>query len=169
MPSRMGNKLSSSCIIHGEEEGLPRGLPRITFIPLLLTLHMNAAGVSVPDRSCRSGAVNHACLRGRTSVGYKALPEGVVCQRRRASNSICSCLPRRMGDAEEVDISAVGNLLLHGDARDTASSRYVGVSDARYVLANARWKTNLTEVKRCFASDEFRVFPQCDRSPEAVR
>jgi len=43
-----------------------------------------------------------------------------------------------MGDAEEVDISAVGNLLLHGDARDTSSSRFVGVSNAQCVLVNTR-------------------------------
>jgi len=49
-----------------------------------------------------------------------------------------------MGDAEEVDISAVDNLLLHGDARDTSSSRFVGISNARRVLANTRWKTNPT-------------------------
>lgn len=50
-----------------------------------------------------------------------------------------------MGDAEEVDISAVGNLLLHGDARDTSFSRFVGVSNAQCVLATTRWKTNLTK------------------------
>lgn len=73
MPSRMGNKLSSSCIIHGEEEGLPRGLPRVTFIPLSCTLYINAARVSVSDRSCRSGAVNHARTAWQTSDWLKNL------------------------------------------------------------------------------------------------
>jgi hypothetical protein len=59
----MENKPSGSYIIHGEEEGLPRGLPRITLVPLSCTLHTNAARVPrVPDRSCRSGAANHARL-----------------------------------------------------------------------------------------------------------
>lgn len=72
MPSWMGNKVSNSYIIHGEEEGLPRGLPRVTFVPLSCTLHMNA-GVSVPDRSCRSGTVNHAHKAWQTSDWLKNL------------------------------------------------------------------------------------------------
>lgn len=134
----MGNKLSSSCIIHGEEEGLPRGLSRVTFVPLSYTLpHMNAARVSVLDRSCRSGAVNHACTAWQTTDWLKNLA-----RRRSLPEEACQqfsmfVLAKRMGDAEEVDISAVGNLLLHGDARDTSSSRFVGVSDAR----RASWRT----------------------------
>lgn len=73
MPSWMGNKLSSSCIIHGEEEGLPRGLPRVTSVPLSCTVHTNAVGVSVLDRSCRSGAANHARTAWQTSDWSKNL------------------------------------------------------------------------------------------------
>ncbi|EFN78128.1 hypothetical protein EAI_00182, partial [Harpegnathos saltator] len=60
---------------------------------------------------------------------------GDVPARRRCANYVvCPCWPRKVGDAEEVDESAVGNLLLHGDARDTSFCRFVRVSDARSVL-----------------------------------
>lgn len=68
MPSRMGNKLSSACIIHGEEEGLLRGLPRVTFVPLSCMLYMNAAKVSVLDRSCLAQLTTPA-QRGKPPIG----------------------------------------------------------------------------------------------------
>lgn len=53
-----------------------------------------------------------------------------------------------MGDAEEVDIGAVGNLLLHGDARDTSSSRFVGASDARVRPGEHQVENESNKIKR---------------------
>lgn len=129
---RIGYKVSSTCIIHGEEERLPRGVAsRFLGSYIVHTIHKrcrSALRVPTTDRFCRSGTANPPLQQhGELPIGLKILSRGVFCWKRRANNVVRPCLPRRVNDAEKVDISAVGNPLLHGDARDNSFSRFVGV------------------------------------------